>query len=69
MFMRTIAEILDTYRRGDRLDDVEIERLRSKMQSVADALSGLGDLFALQQGYAMKVAFDCRSFIEARANK
>lgn len=67
--MPTIAEILDTYRRGDRLDDDELERLRSKMQSVADALSGLGDLFALQQSYAMKVASDCRSFINARANK
>lgn len=64
--MRHRREILDTYRRGDRLSDDELEFLQRDMQAIADAVSGYGDLFTLQFAYAQRVADDCRSFRESR---
>lgn len=65
--MRHRREILDTYRRGDKLQDDELAFLRSEMQAIADAVSGYGDLFMLQFAYAQRVADDCRQFQEHRA--
>lgn len=65
--MRHRREILDTYRRGDKLPDDELEFLRATMQEIADAVSGFGDLFTLQYAYAQRVADDCRDFQRSRA--
>lgn len=64
--MRHRREILDTYRRGDKLPDDELEFLRQTMQDIADAVSGFGDLFTLQYAYAQRVADDCRQFQKSR---
>lgn len=67
--MRHRREILDTYRRGDKLPDDELEFLRQTMQDIADAVSGFGDLFTLQYAYAQRVADDCRQFQQHRADR
>jgi hypothetical protein len=64
--MRRVSELLRDYRNGDRLTDDELECLETYMNTAADALLDLGDLFVLPQAYARKVAMDCRSFLNAR---
>lgn len=64
--MKSIKEILETYRRGDKLDDDELEQLREKMQQVVDATRDFGDLFVLQYAYAIQVVKNCESFQRAR---
>ena len=46
--MRHPNAILETYRRGDKLSDEELEFLRKSMQDIADSTSRFGDLFTLQ---------------------
>lgn len=69
MTTRHPAILLETYQRGDRLADDELECLMGEMRALADASFRFGDIFRLQACYAQKVADDCKSFLASRRER
>lgn len=64
--MRHLRECLETYQRGDRLDDDELEALATEMKTLADVSYQFGDVFRLQAAYADRVSRDCLDFMRSR---
>lgn len=59
---RTLSELLDIYRYGGALSDVELVRLRQAMQALASAAYPFGDLFRLTAQHANIIALNCLEF-------
>lgn len=67
--MKQLNDILETYRRGDRLTDDEMDALNKAMKALADAASPFGDLFLTTYIYAKQVRMSTDDYLAHRRSK